>query len=685
MLGNLREEARQLFENEIGDVEENLIEANIQNNNVDANIVDAQENLIDDNIEINAQNAIIVNNIEANEENDHIDDNVSDLSENGDESEGQLSSDFSDEGAVGAVAENEADRNLALLEDMKNWALIGVSANKVDEILTILQPHHPFLPKTCRTLLQTPTSGPFQVLGGGLFWYKGIMPNLQSRISPDYLTRFPDILIDINIDGIPLHDGNQAHFFPILGCLQGEEEPFIIAVWHGYADKPNDLDAFLNDFVEEVRVLQRDGVRMFNNVYNFRIRNYILDAVARSFIKCVIGHNGIYSCEKCDVQGVWFRGRTTYTRVNYTLRTDESFRARANPQHHNPGRSPLEDINAGMVSQFRLDPLHLIFLGVFKRWLTFILRENGNVSISDAELATLSETLLEIKNFTPAEFNRKPRKLTRGSDKLKGHELRRLLCYDGLKAFKHLNENIFKNFLLLHCAIYILSCAHLREFLEVADHILQDFINHSIELFGRHFVVYNVHALARHIVRECEEHGTLTDFAAFKYENYLGVIKRILRSGFMTMQQLYNRDTERNGHLTKPNINGNDVVLSEVHERPGGELVGGIQYRKMKFHDITLALNDADCCFMTKDSEVVILSNIVQTRNRQILLIGRRFRRKENAYNYPINSSLLGIFKVSLLDNIRQMWELTDVSRKCYLLPDEDSFLSVPLVHFFQQ
>jgi len=63
---------------------------------------------------------------------------------------------LSDEGA-GPVVQNEGDRNLALLEDLRNWARFGVSVNKVDEILKILKPHHPFLPKTCRTLLQTPS------------------------------------------------------------------------------------------------------------------------------------------------------------------------------------------------------------------------------------------------------------------------------------------------------------------------------------------------------------------------------------------------------------------------------------------------------------------------------------------------------------------------------------------------
>jgi len=50
------------------------------------------------------------------------------------------------------------------------------------------------------------------------------------------------------------------------------------------------------------------------------------------------------------------------------LRTDELFRNQEQPYHHQ-GRSPLLNIEALLVSQFRLDGLHLIDLGVFKRFL----------------------------------------------------------------------------------------------------------------------------------------------------------------------------------------------------------------------------------------------------------------------------------------------------------------------------
>lgn len=85
----------------------------------------------------------------------------------------------------------------------------------------------------------------------------------------------------------------------------------------------------------------------------------MLDAPARSLIKCIIGHNGRFACEKCEIKGEYYLSRQIFLNLDAELRTDESFRTRSNIFHHT-GNSPLERIPTGMVSQFRLDALHLV-------------------------------------------------------------------------------------------------------------------------------------------------------------------------------------------------------------------------------------------------------------------------------------------------------------------------------------
>ncbi len=95
----------------------------------------------------------------------------------------------------------------------------------------------------------------------------------------------------------------------------------------------------------------------------------------------------------------------------------------------------------------------------------------------------------------PSEFNRKPRTFSeRGY--FKGTEFRRILLYDGVKQFKHLENNLYLNFLQLHCAISILSSPqHVQSenMLRIAERLLDQFNVSAEQLFGRSFIAYNVH------------------------------------------------------------------------------------------------------------------------------------------------------------------------------------------------
>jgi len=293
-----------------------------------------------------------------------------------------------------------------------------------------------------------------------------------------------------------------------------------------------------------------------------------MDAEARAFTKSIIKHNGKKGCEKCTVEGRKVAGRMTFTNLDAPLRTDDSFLNRDDPAHHKNIISPLEEIGTNMVSQFPLEPLHLVYLGVFKRWLDFILKERGPFSIEDEALDSLSSDLCAIKPSTPSEFKRKPKKLKRRGNHLKGKELRRILLYDGPKIFKeNLEPNLYKNFLLLHVPIYILASPHLYETLnDVADALLREFVAHAKDVFGTIFVVYNPHSFI-HLAAECRRRGPLDSWSTFKYENYLGVMRRTLRSGARPLQQLANRCEETGGLLTNPKTpeDPDTPVLSMSH------------------------------------------------------------------------------------------------------------------------
>lgn len=635
--------------------------------------------------------------------------------EEGGAGEGESSdsaSDISDEGDaqfeeinIGLpLPENPEEREELLLELLRKWALRGVSFKKVNSLLKILHNFHPILPLSSKTLLGTPRRNETDPLGNGKFWYKGIAVNIRQRYTIEKLEGVNEIVIDVSIDGLDPFKSTFHCFWPILGSFPWDSEPFIIAMYFGL-DKPDNVDTFLEQYVVEATHLLEHGIQMFGKHYGVKLRDYVLDAEARAFIKCIIHHGGRFACEKCEVEGQFILRREVFLNMDAPLRTDNSFRDRTNPLHHT-GDPTLEQIPTGMVSQFRLDGMHLLHLGVSKRWLRFLLGTSKRRGLlNEAKINEIEELRELVASHIPLDFNRRPRPLKYLS-KYKATELRRVMLYDGLVIFQKLPKQLWKNYRLYHACLYIMSSPVLvREMLNVATLLVRRFITHSRKHLGRHFIVYNVHSML-HMPKECEEHGTIDDFSAFKYENYFGVITNYLRSTNKALEQLMNRDAETKGRLMNPHPppHEGDVTLSQKKGENIDGLVGE-QYLHVKLHrhKIFLKISEADCCFETHDGTVAVLRNILLTPAGGVRLYGHRFTVKEDYYTYPINSSLLGIWKVSSLDAERRYWDMIEFAKKCVLLPCRDSneddenedddngnvddnfehevFVSIPLLH----
>lgn len=329
------------------------------------------------------------------------------------------------------------------------------------------------------------------------------------RLSEKYLSARDSIRFDINIDGLKLYFSSRQVFWPILGCLVNEKEPFIIAVYHG-EDKPSLSPFFLRQFVNELSILMRNGIEFNGTEYHIEIRNFVLDAPARAFIKCIRGHNSKKVCEKCYVTGVRYKNREVFLDYDAVLRHDKEFRLRIDALHHIPAvTSPLEEIGIGMVFQFRLDEMHLLYSGVFQRRMKFILGKQrlnqGKISVRDK--IAVSAAIDEIKPHIPIEFCKRPRNLSYFG-RYKASEFRRILLYDGLKVFRLLDRNLYTNYLFLQCGVYILSSPLLVEsdnMIEIADYLFRSFISHAADIFGNEFVTYYIHVLS-HLPTECRTH-----------------------------------------------------------------------------------------------------------------------------------------------------------------------------------
>lgn len=381
---------------------------------------------------------------------------------------------------------------------------------KLNNLLLRLHVVHPTLPKNYKSLLKTPSHLNIVEMEQAQIWYKSIRFNLDAMLLEEYLKTYHQICIDVNMDGLPISKSSPLKFWPILGRLIGSEnEPFVISIYFGRTD-PTDIRSFLNDFVNEVEDLFQNDYTFNGITYPFVIRNFILVAPARLLVKCCIVHGGYGSCEKCTVIGETVHSRRVYLELNEPLRTDESFKIREQSLHH-CGQSPLEQINIGMVSQFRFDPFHLVWQGVFKRLLEVWHTWNGPWKLHREVRWDISFLLLSLADTCPRNFVRKPRSPKEWT-MYNATEERRMCLYDAIVVFKdNLQKNVYHHFLMLHGALTILSSPILVQseiMCHYADDLLRAFINHSIVIYGKMFVVYNVHALA-HLAQECLSYGSL--------------------------------------------------------------------------------------------------------------------------------------------------------------------------------
>lgn len=81
-----------------------------------------------------------------------------------------------------------------------------------------------------------------------------------------------------------------------------QKYPFIIGVFFGRR-KPSNFDVYLHfNYIIKVAEITENGVKCNGTVFPFHVRNYILGAQARSFIKQCVPHNSQFECEKCMIQ-----------------------------------------------------------------------------------------------------------------------------------------------------------------------------------------------------------------------------------------------------------------------------------------------------------------------------------------------------------------------------------------------
>lgn len=410
--------------------------------------------------------------------------------------------------------------------------------------------------------------------------------------------------------------------------------------------------------------LTREKYVSGNREYEFNIRCFVCDAPAKSFVKCVVGHNSYYGCCECKVEGVYFKNRVTYMETNAELRSDTDF-GQNNFDDHIKEESILhKELNCGMVSKFPLDYMHLICHGVVKQMIiswkkgNLICRQRGDV------IENISKGIMESAKTTPFEFSRHPRTLN-DCERWKATEFRQFILYIGPIVLKNqLPTELYNHFMLLHVAVVILSSAeYYVEFNEYASRILVIFVENFGRYYGNEKVCHNVHNLI-HIASHCLKFGNLDNFSAFPFENYMRMIKSKVRKGNNVLEQIRNNYFELLPELPL-------AVLTYSKIKYKG------RRSELKFEQFKISNNDRDNHVLLNNNKVVLFENVLNRKH----FLGKEYEIQNSAYSHPIDSKHLHIYQVNSLKNTKT-YEINEIKAKLYVICRSNYMrIVIPMIH----
>ncbi|KAF4527724.1 hypothetical protein B566_EDAN012987 [Ephemera danica] len=557
-------------------------------------------------------------------------------------------------------------------KELAEWVVkSGTSRSATASLLKILRnvPGLEGLPQNRGSLVQTEKEAvQLKLVPPGEYFHFGLENGLRVALRQTYVNlqalQGTAIKILVNIDGVSLAKSSYSQLIPILGLasnLSGSKV-FRIGIYHGNK-KPDNIFEFFDDFVSESIQLVTNGIVFDGANHSVRISGFIMDLPAKSF---AINTKGHADCE---------------------LRTDDSFRAQNDPDHHN-GNTPLVNIpHFDMVKGIPIEPFHQEIIGAAKNKLKRLHKESPTRLRREVRNA-LSDEMGRMAPHIPWEFARKPRNLDY-LDKFKGTELRlflKYLCPVVLKKILNgdpVNEDHYTHFVSLHITSRMLSGNPSPVEIDYCEQLLRNFVIDYRTLHGEVSITQNIHSLI-HLANDVRIFGSLENFSAFPFENENGLIRRELKFGNTPLKQLVKRHQESTKNIRVKRSKAPSITVTFSHPRAHGPVAAncvGPYFKMAHYHCYKIGVSHPNNCIMTKDHKVHLVENIAFSNVLQKnVLIAREYLRKQDLYEEPRRSSSIYIYVVSELGPLQAL-DPDAVESKCVRLPVEENFAVLPLLH----
>lgn len=515
---------------------------------------------------------------------------------------------------------------LSVEETLKSNLSNCIVHNKINQVqanalLNVLRAHPllKFLPRDARSLLKTPRDKiEIKHIAPGEYIHLGLEVMLKSILNRVTIESIPsELLIDFSTDGAELN--KEIQMWPIQFRVVNLEynKPELVGMYKG-TYKPNSATDFFLDFVNEVNAIHKKGGITYNDKkIPIKIRCFVADAPARSYVLNHYGHNSEYPCSKCHLKGLTHINSKRYPGINYKLRTNEEYRLLTDVDH-NKGKSALHDLSFDSVQQVPFDYMHLVCLGVVKKVIESVVFGKCNPQkLPVLKKNILSNRFTTLQLYCPREFARNPRGLDQFNN-FKATEFRQLLLYTFIVVFRGvISDEQCNHFLLLHSSMRILLNHSSPENLDFADESLKTFVLKAEDVHGLQFLTYNAHGIL-HLVADYKLYGPLDSISAFPYENNMPKYRQCVRKPDKPLQQVYKRIQEESQFPVTNNINTEKFKAYNTHNC--GPIVSAIenistQYESLQKPSFFFSIHNTDNTIINQNSQIGIIKNIIFYNN----------------------------------------------------------------------
>lgn len=568
----------------------------------------------------------------------------------------------------------DSDANVSkdlLSEKLVKWYIKNrISRNAFEELLEILREENIDLPKRAETMMPKIIEKPVvRKVSPGLYCHLGIRKQIQ-KISC-IISSLEKIVIDVNIDGLPLFKSSRVQLWPILirvvNCRSVSVLP--VGIYVG-VKKPDCIASYLEDFVNEMKDIMENGVLTAEHHLSIEIRAVVCDAPAKAFICGVPGHVAFHGCTKCTQVGKKIGNVLTYSTEAGELITDDDFETRKYLNHHSnkfkDTKTPLENLGIKMISQVSIDSMHLLDLGVMKKFLLRVLQGNMIIKVTKNNKICMSKKLELLRKSIPKEFVRKPRSFEDIAH-WKATEFRQFLLYTGIVVFKdELTDDAYYVFLLLHCACRLLLWpkSYLNN-IETAKQLLELFVHNFPLIFGDSSVSYNIHNLL-HLADSVKAIGIMSGSSAYDFENYLQTMKKYVKKPTDILQQIFKKVQYEN-------------FLFDVQKQ---------EFKVIKNKGLCFYFNN--CIYTPKEPDniccikpyiPIVIVSFIEENNKKFVL-GKRMTNINSFFTEPTDSMTIGICCADDTPSAEvEKFSVTDINFKFMLIPYGASVVLVPILH----